>query len=201
MGCFVQVRAPRRLAISVESQLLMTTTFHAVKSLLSDDSQYIVTLSTIHKCCSAKPASFLSENIQHVAAFWRWKTQYCETFLWNRTFSCKKLDVECSVFMIIGGGCHYPARPSWIWFERFEESWSVKNRNRGKSGLRTRVDAGKVDAIAAAVQDAEGNTSVKRVSGQLRLSRSITYRIMSNLLHLYPYKNHILKAQSNENVI
>ena len=85
--------------------------------------------------------------------------------------------------------------------KRFEESGSVQNRNRGKSGHKSRVDAASVDAVAAAVQHAEGNTSVKRASGQLRLSCSTTYRIMRSLLHLYPYKTHVLLAQTNENVL
>ena len=85
--------------------------------------------------------------------------------------------------------------------KRFEESGSVQNRNRGKSGRRSRVDAATVDAVAAAVQHGGGNTSVKRVSGQLRLSCSTTYRIMRSLLHLYPYKTQVLQAQRNENVL
>ena len=75
--------------------------------------------------------------------------------------------------------------------KRFEEPGSVQNRNMGKSGRRSRMDAATVDAVASAVQHAERNTSVKRVSGQLRLSRSTTYRIMRSLLHwLQPSRIH-----------
>ena len=45
--------------------------------------------------------------------------------------------------------------------KRFEESGSVQNRNRGKSGRRNHVDAATVDAVAAAVQRAGGTPSLK----------------------------------------
>ena len=45
--------------------------------------------------------------------------------------------------------------------KRFEESGSVQNRNRGKIGHISCVDAATIGGVAAAVQHAEGNPSLK----------------------------------------
>ena len=88
----------------------------------------------------------------------------------------------------------------WRIVNRFKEQRRIIDNHKGRSGRpRTVVTQANSNAVLTAIEQADGNTSIRRLSGQLGISRSSVQVILKNN-RLYPYKTPMLQAQSPQNV-
>lgn len=85
--------------------------------------------------------------------------------------------------------------------QKFRETGSVKNKNKGNSGRRrsARTDDN-IETVRRRLEESP-RKSTRRLSQETALSRTSVRRILRMDLHLFPYKIQILQAQTAANMV